>query len=162
MWFDNEFERMFQRLSDRFFEDDIFDKSWPNVQTYGPYYYGYTLTIGPNGKPQLYEYGNTRPQIAKMGDVREPFVDDVVDEQNKTLKLVAEMPGVEKQDIKVTIQDKFAHISAEHGDRKYNTKIPLRYSVDENSAKATYANGILEVTLALKEAKPKGKTINVE
>jgi HSP20 family protein len=89
-------------------------------------------------------------------------VDDVVDEQNKTLNLVAEIPGVEKQDIKVTIQDKFVYLSAEHGNRKYNTKIPLKYSVDENSAKATYANGILEVTLALKETKPKGKTINVE
>lgn len=162
MWFDMEFDRMFRRLSDRFFDmDDSFEGSWPNIQTFGPYY-GYKLTVGPDGKPIVYEYGNVKPQLGQLGDVCEPFVDDIVEKDNKTLKLVAEIPGVEKKDIKVTIQGGFAHLAAEHGDRKYSTKVPLKYKVDENSAKATYVNGILEVTFALKENEPKGKTVNIE
>ncbi|NDF27674.1 MAG: Hsp20/alpha crystallin family protein, partial [Nitrosopumilaceae archaeon] len=90
------------------------------------------------------------------------FVDEIVDKTSNTLKLVAEMPGVDKKDIKVTVEDKYAKISAEHGDRKYRTKIPLKYKVDENSIKATYANGILEVSFRLVEQKPKGKTVVID
>ncbi len=55
------------------------------------------------------------------------------------------------------ITDEVAEISAKHGDRKYKTTVPLKYKVDENSAKAQYTNGILELTLSLAEEKPKGK-----
>lgn len=148
MWFDNEFERMFRRLSDDFFRNDVFEISWHTP------YYGHRLTVS-NDVPNAH-YGSQK-QTA-----REPFVDDILDKDNKTFKMVTEMPGVEKQDIKVTIENRFAHITAERGDRKYDVRVPLKYKVDENSAKARYANGILEVTFALKEDIPKGKTISVE
>ncbi len=64
MWFDNQFEKAFRRLSDPFFTtDDIFE--FPNdskIQTFGPYYYGYEMTIGPNGKPHVKEWGNVKPK----------------------------------------------------------------------------------------------------
>lgn len=41
-------------------------------------------------------------------------------------------------------------------------KVPLKYKVDENSAKAKYTNGVLELTFKLAEEKPKGKTVSVE
>jgi HSP20 family protein len=71
------------------------------------------------------------------------------------------MPGVDKKDIKVTVEGKYANISAEHGDRRYQSRVQLRHKIDENSAKAIYANGILEVTFRLVDEKPKGKTIPV-
>ncbi|HWP78462.1 MAG TPA: Hsp20/alpha crystallin family protein [Candidatus Nitrosotenuis sp.] len=148
MWFDSEFERMFRRLSNDFFRSDIFEAPWHTP------YYGYRAIL-INNVPTT-QYGNQNQ------DAREPFVDDILDKDNKTFKLVAEMPGVEKQDIKVTIENRFAHIAAERGNRKYDVRIPLKYKVDENSAKARYANGILEVTFTLKEDAPKGKTISVE
>jgi len=46
------------------------------------------------------------------------------------------MLGIEKADINVSIVEVMIEISAKHGDRKYSTKIPLKYKVDENSAKA--------------------------
>lgn len=162
MWFDTEFDRLFRRWSDRFFDEDDFFEPTGRVQTFGPYYYGYTMTIGPDGKPHIREYGNIRPQLTQVGDVREPFVDDIIDKESKTLKLVAEMPGVDKKDIQVTVEDKTAHIFAEHGERKYNARVPLKYKVDEDSAKASYQNGILEVTFNLKDETPKGKKINIE
>jgi HSP20 family protein len=140
--------------------DDDFEQMWTRVRT-EPYFYGYTLTVGSDGRPIVRQYGNVIPGLAPT-DIREPFVDEVVDKDNKTLKLIAEMPGVDKKDIKVTIEDKHARISAESGTRKYDTRIPLKYKIDENSVKAAYANGILEVSLKLVDEKPKGKTIVVE
>lgn len=155
MWFDNQFDQTFRSLSDRFFSmGDGFEQTQP-------YYYGYTLTVSNDGRPILKEYGTHIPGLA-ASDVREPFVDEVLDKNSNTLKLIAEMPGVEKKDINVTIENKQVKISSERGDRKYQAQIPLKYKIDENSSKATYANGVLEVTFRLVEEKPKGKTVLIE
>lgn len=160
MWFDNQLDKTFRSLSDRFFNmDDDFE--FPRYVSNMPYFYGYTMTVGNDGRPLVKQYGTPIPGLA-TSDVREPFIDEVVDKSSNTLKLVAEMPGVEKKDIKVTIEDKYAKISAEHGARKYQTQVPLKYKVDENSTKATYANGILEVSFRLVEQKPKGKSIVID
>ena len=138
-------------------------KDSTNLQTYGPYYYGYTMTIGPDGKPVVKEYGNVKPALLPTSDVREPFVDVLVDDKEKVLKLVAEMPGVEKKDIKIIVEGRTVNLDAEYGDKKYHAKVPVRQKVDEDSVKATYANGILEVRFKLKEdEKPKGKTVEVD
>jgi HSP20 family protein len=155
MWFDSdirEINRTLQRMSAHFFElDDMFEDAWRNFGSQR----SYAFMVRPNyAVPDSWGRTVERP-------VMEPFVDDVLDEKSKTLKLIAEMPGVEKQDIKLTVQDRAAYISAERGDRKYRAEIPLKYRVDENSAKATYANGVLEVTFALEE-KPAGKQVQVE
>ena len=171
MWFDTEFDKMFRRLSDRFFNwDDVIEN--PNgvgngqVQTFGPYYYGYQMTVGPDGKPQVQEWGNVRPTTASSTAIaesgtRQPAVDEIYDEKTRTLKLVAEMPGIGKSDINVNVADGAVTLTAEHGDRKYSCNVPLKYKVDENSAKASYSNGILEVQFSIPEEKPKGKTIHV-
>jgi HSP20 family protein len=164
MWFDDQFENAFQRLSNRFFNSgDIFENPiGSQVQTYGPYYYGYELTLGSDDKPHVREWGNVRPTNALTDDgIRKPFVDETVDEKNGILKLVSEMPGIEKSDIQIQVADNIVSISAEHGDRKYGTNIPLKYKVDENSVKAKYLNGIVELTFKLAE-KPKGKLVSVE
>ncbi len=121
------------------------------------------MTVGPDGKPVVKEYGNVKPQLVSPSDVREPMVDSILDEKEKLVKLVAEMPGVEKSDLKIVVQDKLVDISAEHGDKKYHANVPIKYKVDENSAKASYKNGILELVFKLAgEEKPKGKTVEVE
>ena len=168
MWFDDQFENTFRRMSNRFFNTgDIFENSnGDQVHTYGPYYYGYQMTVGPDGKPQVKEWGNVRPTsssgLTSLDGAREPFVDETLNEKEKTLQLVTEMPGIEKSDIQVNVSDGIVSISAEHDDKKYSTKIPLKYKVDENSAKAKYTNGILELTFALAEEKPQGKLVSVE
>ena len=67
------------------------------------------------------------------------------------------------KDVKVEVIGHTVNIDAEHADRKYHTKIPIKQKVDEDSVKATYANGILELKFNLKEnVRPKGKTVPVE
>lgn len=74
------------------------------------------------------------------------------------------MPGVSKQDIKVSVAGKNVTIRAENGDKKYHTDIPVQTALDGKSVKATYSNGILELQIKIKDAagKDKGTDISVE
>ena len=161
MFFDSEIDRFFKRMSNSFFNiDDIFEELKGNGS--GSCCYGYTITVGPDGKPIVKEYENVKPDQLPTSDTREPIVDTIVDEKEKTVKLVAEMPGVEKTDVKIVVEDKIVDLSAEHDEKKYHVKVPLKHKVDENSAKASYKNGILELVFKVVEEKPKGKTVEVE
>ncbi|WP_316506776.1 archaeal heat shock protein Hsp20 [Nitrosopumilus sp.] len=163
MFFDSEFDRIFKRMSNSFFNiDDIFEEFKGNDSASGPYFYGYTMTVGPDGKPVVKEYGNVKPGLIPTSDTREPIVDTIVDEKEKEVKLIAEMPGVEKTDVKIVVENKIVDISAEHGEKKYHVKVPVKHKVNENSAKASYKNGILQLVFKLVDEKPKGKTVEVE
>ena len=164
MFFDTEFNRIFKRMSNSFFDiDDIFEEFKVNGSESGPYYYGYTMTVGPDGKPVVKEYGNVKPGLLPTSDAREPLVDTIVDEKEKVVKLIAEMPGVAKSDVKIVVENKIVDLSAEHDEKQYHVKIPLQYKVDEDSAKASYKNGVLQIVFKLIEnEKPKSKTVEVE
>jgi HSP20 family protein len=131
-----------------------------------PYYYGYQITVGPDGKPHVREFGNVRPSargLVEQSGVREPLVDTALDVKENTLTITAEMPGVTKQDIRVNISEDHVSIRAEKGEKKYHTDIPVNVALDDTSAKATYANGILELKIKLKEPpKPKAREVKVE
>ena len=62
------------------------------------------------------------------------------------------------------MSDKYVTIHAEKGDKKYHTDIPVDVELDySSSVKATYANGILNLSIKLKQAsKEKAKEIKVE
>ena len=131
-----------------------------------PYYYGYQIAVGPDGKPHVREFGNIRPSakgLIEQAGVRAPLVDTAIDEKHNTLRVTAEMPGVNKEDIKVNVSGKYVTIHAEKGDKKYHADIPVDVELDDSSssAKATYTNGILELNIKLEQA-PKAKEIKVE
>ena len=163
MFHDDEFNRIFKQMSGSFVNlDNVFEmlKNAGNIS--GPVFYGYTMTTDPDGKPVVEEYGNVQPDMLPTENKREPLIDTLVDEKEKTLKIVAEMPGVEKKDVNVVVgADKVIHIDAEHGEKKYHVKVPIKHKVDAESPKATYKNGILELTFKLEDEKSKGKAIDV-
>ena len=166
MFFDDEIDGFFKKASRSFVGfDSIFEnlKQTNNSCSSKPLYYGYTMTVGPDGNPVVKEFGNVKPQLPSSNQKREPLVDTIVDKKENVVKLIAEIPGVEKSDIKIVVENKAVNIEAEHGEKKYDSKIPLKYKVDQNSAKASYTNGILELRFKLlEEKKPKGKTVEVE
>lgn len=131
-----------------------------------PYYYGYQITVGPDGRPHVREFGNVKPSargLVEQSGVREPLVDTNVEEKGNELTITAEMPGVTKQDIKVNVGEDHVSIHAEKGEKKYQTTVPVNVELDESSAKATYANGILELKIKLKEPpKPKSREVKVD
>ncbi|MDF0682252.1 MAG: Hsp20/alpha crystallin family protein, partial [Candidatus Nitrosocosmicus sp.] len=118
-----------------------------------PYYYGYQITVGADGKPHVREFGNVRPGakgLVEQSSVRQPLVDTAVDEKDNTLTITAEMPGLNKDNIKVSTSDSVIVVHGEKGDKKYHTEIPLNVEIEDNSTKASYSNGILEVKFKLK------------
>jgi len=91
MFHDDEFNRIFKQMSGSFVNlDDVFEmlKNAGNVS--GPVFYGYTMTTGPDGKPVTQEYGNVQPNRLPTENKREPLIDTLVDEKEKTLIIVAE------------------------------------------------------------------------
>ena len=161
--FDDEFDRLFKQVSSSFVNlDDVFEMLKNAGNMSGPIFYGYTMTTGPDGKPVVNEYGNVKPNMLPTQEKREPLIDTLVDEKEKTLKVVAEMPGVEKSDVNVVVgADKVIHIDAERGEKKYDVKVPIKHKVDPESPKATYKNGILELVFKLEDEKSNGTTVNV-
>ena len=162
MFFDSEIDRIFNKMTKSFFEiDGIFEEFKGNSNS-EPLFYGCTMTVGPDGKPVVQEYGNVKPDQLPISDTREPIVDTIVDEKEKVVKLILEMPGVEKTDVKIIVDNKIVDLSAEHGEKKYHVKVPLKHTVDENSAKASYKNGILQLVFKLVAEKQTGKKVEVE
>ena len=161
--FDDEFDRLFKQMSSSFMNlDDVFEilKNTGNIS--GPIFYGYTMTTGSDGKPVVNEYGNVKSNMLPTQEKREPLIDTLVDEKEKTLKVVAEMPGVEKSDVNVVVgADKVIHIDAKRGEKKYDVKVPIKHKVDPEPPKATYKNGILELVFKLEDEKSNGTTVNV-
>jgi len=159
MFHDDEFDRIFKQMSGSFMNlDNVFEMLKNAGSISGPVFYGYTMTTGPDGNPVVQEYGNVKPDMLPTENKREPLIDTLVDEKEKTLKIVAEMPGVEKKDVNVVVgDDKVIHIDAERGEKNYHVKVPIEHDVDAESPKATYKNGILELTFKLEDEKSKGK-----
>ncbi len=133
------------------------------IREVGPIVYGYSITIGPDGKPIVREFGNIkpgrRPEIVEVTETRELLVD--VYEEEDVVKVVAEVPGVEKKDINLNATERKLIISVDNPERKYYKEVDLPVEVDPQSAKATYKNGVLEVVLK-KAGRDKGVKVNIE
>lgn len=139
----------------------------------GPLVYGYSYTVGADGKPQFREFGNIRPlQRSPRGGrhglggapmltaEREPLAD--VTTTNKEVKVTVEMPGITKQDIKVSAYEGAVEVSTiEKAKRKYHRIIDLPSETDVETARSTYSNGILEIIFD-KQSKPRGREIKVD
>jgi len=138
------FEREFMRLG-----------SEEGAKVYGPYVYGFRITVGPDGKPKIEEFGNVKNYKGKplVSEEREPLVDVI--EKGDEIRVVAEVPGVNKDQIKVKVSGNKVIIQAQGEDRKYYKEVELPAEVDDKSAKATYNNGVLQITL---KKKPQQKT----
>jgi HSP20 family protein len=136
------------------------------VREVGPLIYGYSMTVGPDGKPKVREFGNIRSPT--VGFVNKPLISGEtepladVTTTDKDVKVVVEMPGIEKKDIKINAHDNTVEVfTIDTAQRKYRKIIEVPSEADIETARSTYKNGILEIVLN-KKAKPKGKQINVE
>jgi HSP20 family protein len=68
-----------------------------------------------------------------------------IHERDDEIRVVADIPGVEKEAIELQCDGKTLHLEAGSGERRYDERISLPGRVDEHSASATYNNGVLEV-----------------
>ncbi|MHA1593958.1 MAG: archaeal heat shock protein Hsp20 [Candidatus Baldrarchaeia archaeon] len=165
-----EMRRIFEEIEESIFREwEEFERMLPRTKTpsgveiHGPIVWGWSLTIGPDGKPVVREFGNLpRPYELRRGLIkgtREPLIDVI--EGDEEIIVVAETPGVEKDEIELHATERELEIKA--GD-KYYKKLELPTEVIPEKAKATYKNGVLEIRIPRKtpKEKPKGTRIKVE
>jgi len=153
-----ELEEEFARLMEEDIEEMLRRARESGVKVKGPYFYGVRITVGPDGVPRVEEFGNikvTRTGRPVIREEIEPMVDVI--EHEDEVWVVADMPGVEKDKIKVRVSPdgRKLIIRAEDG-KKYYKEVELPVEVDPKSAKATYKNGVLEVKLKKSAGKDEG------
>lgn len=123
-----------------------------------PYVKGFSIRMGPEGEPEIREFGNTgggfeefKGQGAPEEQQQETLID--VMEDDDEVHVIADMPGVSKEDIDINASKTSLNIEAERESKKHSEKVDLGCEVYPDSAKAKYNNGVLEVTLKRKEPK---------
>lgn len=159
-------EEEFKTFTSRVPKDYVKERKLPDgttVREWGPFVYGYSMKIGPDGKPEIREFGNVKPSRLgpRVKEEREPLVDII--ETDGEVHVVAELPGVEKNDIKLHGTEDILTISVDTPQHKYYKEITLPAKVNIKEAKTQYKNGVLEVTLPkTEEKKTKGEPINID
>ena len=174
-WFDD-FERSFEEMfrGMELPKDLIRQRKIPGggtVKEMGPFVYGYSFSQGPDGKPVIREFGNVKPSIRggpfgmskpslDVKEDREPLVDTIV--QSDNVKVVAELPGVEKSDIALECDGRNLVLKVDTDKHRYYKSLELPVEVDPDTSKASYKNGVLELILRRKSPGNKAKQIQIE
>jgi HSP20 family protein len=172
---DKMFNEMFKEITESIPKELIRERKLPGggkIREMGPFVYGYSITIGPDGKPVIREFGNVKPstKITPSGyrkpslqyrEGREPLVDVI--EDDGTIRVVAEVPGIEKKEIDLTCTENTLIVSVDTERRKYYKEVDLPGEVDPKVGKASFKNGVLEVTLTkIKKKRPTGEKIRLD
>ena len=114
--------------------------------------YGFSIKSGIGNIPKVQTFGNIRPVEKKAGkreikitETREPIV-DVFDEKDHVL-IVAELPGVLEESIKLDFKGDILILEAGDEKRKYAKEILLPAKVEFGDKEVSFKNGILEIKL---------------
>ena len=158
----------FKNFTEKVPKEYVKERKLPDGSTakeFGPFVYGYSMKIGPDGKPEIHEFGNIKKGLKGIPQVtegREPLVDVI--ENDKEIRVVVELPGVEKSDITLHGTEKTLEIDVNVPQCKYYKEVQLPKKVLVKEAKSSYKNGVLEVILPKLDEpkKPKGEQINID
>jgi HSP20 family protein len=156
---DEDFDKIFERIFKQMNLDEPNSRSWS---------YGYSMTTGPDGKPVIREWGTGLPNEDNplkpkpfIPETPEPLTQIDIDQHNMQVRVIVEMPGFTKESIKITGREDKIQLSANDGTRQIDTEIPINARIDPKTAKATYNNGVLDITITLLEA-PKSDNVDIK
>jgi HSP20 family protein len=166
----HEIEKMmtheFEDFQEKIPKEYIKERKLPDgstVKELGPFVHGYSMKIGSDGKSDIQEFGNLKKASGgtAVKEEREPLVDVV--NNIEEIRVVVELPGVEKTDIKLYGTDDTLTISVDTSQYKYYKEIELPAKIRTKEARSTYKNGVLEVVIPKLEpsGNPKGDPINI-
>ena len=158
-YFEGMFKRFDQMRRDMELEFEDIEKTVPKdlvkeydtpqggkVREVGPLVYGYPMTVGPDDKPRIKEFGNvkpskrlgygagiSRPQIS--GEM-EPLAD--ITTTDKEVRVVIEMPGLSKDKIKVDAYEDKVEVKSDDPQRKYHKIVELPPETNIETARCSY------------------------
>ncbi len=110
--------------------------------------YGFTVKVGLGGDGVKVEpFGNIRRDEESgrsvVQEVMEPAV-DVFEENDHTL-VVAELPGIGANDVRIEVAGDVMTLAAEKGKKKYRKEVLLPDSFPREKMQVSCTNGVLEV-----------------
>jgi len=177
---DEEFARMNEMMEQRF--STIQDADSIEGPPGSPRVYGFSMRIGPDGIPHVRKWGNARPGIGFLPrsdthDCKEeedgmhcrtcgpsyedgPCIDIL--EEEKEVRITAELPGVDKEEINLDVSEEAMTLNVDSDRKKFTRELQLPCAVRPNTAKANTKNGVLEITVKKKSGKSSSKKVNVE
>jgi HSP20 family protein len=166
-----DFENIFDTM-DYIIEDMLrkfsFNSPKGDMKNSPGFVWGFRMTTDPDGRPHIERFGNTAQKVGQ-GDgkftpspEREPLVDII--EDTKVIRVIAEIPGVKKENIDLSTTETSLLIQAESEDqrRKYYKELDLPCTIIPDSATAKFKNGVLEVELIKENCLDQpGKKVNI-
>jgi HSP20 family protein len=110
--------------------------------------YGFNVKLGAGQqKLKVEPFGNIKKDVKSghtvVQEVREPLVD--LFEEDDHILVVAEIPGISSNDVKLEVNDDVLTITAQHGDKKYQKEVLLPKAVSKDKMNISCNNGILEI-----------------
>ena len=147
----NDFFKYISRMMEDFFSSDFSDISDKVFSPEKPFVWGFSFTRGSDGKPKFERFGDnfslnkdSSEGLSDEDGSREPVI-DVLEEPN-TIRVIAELPGVEKDQIDLRTTESRLILKAK-GDRCRFYSIDLRFpfEIDPESSNAKFKNGVLEI-----------------
>lgn len=109
--------------------------------------YGFTINTAGGGTPKVETFGNIRktPEGPKVDEEREPIT-DIFDEEDEIM-VIAEMPGIDENDIKIVLREDILDISATGKSRTYHKELLLPAKANPENLSQKFTNGILEIRI---------------
>jgi HSP20 family protein len=148
-WFDDWWRRKGRKPRDIDDFDRLFDEILREFEKFfggvgGPVVRGFSITIGPDGKPIFREFGPER----RLGEEREVEV-DVIDAKDH-YDIIADMPGLNEKDIDVEFREGKLVLKGK-GVRSYYKVVDLPEDVAQRIISKRYFNGVLTVRIPKKK-----------
>ncbi len=109
--------------------------------------FGFSVKSAVGGKPVVEPFGNIKrtPKGPTIKKEREPIT-DIFDEEDEII-VMAEMPGINADNIKLDLKEDILDISAQNEDREYHKEVLLPAKIQAETLQSSYKNGILEIKM---------------
>jgi HSP20 family protein len=152
----------FEKFIENIMKQLNFSNQKPNEG--GPMVWGFSINVGTDKKPTIRQLGNLnlgtkKKSIQQKQEEPEPLIDTFEDDE--TITIIAEIPGITRSDIKLDTTETKLKFSVDTPQRKLSKEIVLPSEVEPESAKAWYKNGILEIKLRRRAFDKSSTRINV-
>lgn len=106
---------------------------------------GFKVELGPDG-PRFSPITQDDYHHFNQNSWEKPYTEVFVIDEGKKYQIVADMPGIETEEVKIHFKDgKKIMIQAETDEYKYRKGLMLKFSVDVETVNFVVRNGVLEI-----------------
>lgn len=118
-----------------------------------PKFYGFSVTIGPDGRPRIRQFGSRHMRRSRgaINEVSRDLPIDVV-ENNDSIDIVAQVGSVNEGDIDLIVDGRKLVIVHKKG--RFMKQVILPFKVESKPAKLEIRNGVLIATFKRKKLLP--------